>query len=214
MTITVWGRATSSNVQAVMWCAAELGLAVERLDVGHTYGGNDTPEYLAMNPMGKVPVLRDGDLVMFESAAIIRYLAARYGDADFWPEPARRGPLDTWAEWVKTSFSPAFLHGLFYPLVRRDPALLTPDILRSGEEENAVLAGMLARRIGAGPWIGGDRFCWADILAGHLLYRYYALPFQRADLPALAAYYDRLCERPAFREHVMVSFEPLRFSQE
>lgn len=214
MTITVWGRATSSNVQAVMWCAAELGLKVERLDVGHTYGGTDTPEFLGMNPMGKVPVLRDGEVVMFESAAIVRYLAARYGDADFWPAPEVRGPLDTWAEWVKTSFGPAFLHGLFYPLVRRDPALLSPDILLSGEEENAVLAGMLARRIGAGPWIGGARFSWADILTGHMLYRYYTLPFARADLPELEAYYNRLCARPAFRDHVMVSYEPLRFQKD
>lgn len=211
MTITVWGRATSSNVQAVMWCAAELGVAVERLDIGHTYGGNDTPAYLAMNPMGKVPVLRDGDVVMFESAAIVRYLAARYGDEGFWPAPEQRGPLDTWAEWVKTAFAPAFLYGLFYPLVRRDPALLTPEIQTSGEAEVATLAGMLAGRIGPGPWIGGTQFCWADILAGHMLYRYFNLPFTRAELPALDAYYARLCTRPAFREHVMVSYEPLRF---
>ena len=211
MTITVWGRATSSNVQSVMWCAAELGLEFTRHDVGHTYGGTDTAEFLAMNPMGLVPAMQDGAVTLFESAAIVRYLAARYGDADFWPKPEQRGPLDTWAEWVKTSFGPAFLHGLFYPLVRRDPALLTPEILRSGEEEAATLAGMLAARIGPGPWIGGDRFTWADIMAGHLLYRYYNLPFQRAELPALDAYYARLCTRPAFREHVMVSYEPLRF---
>lgn len=211
MTLRVWGRATSVNVQAVTWCAAELGLAVERLDVGHVHGGNDTPEFLGMNPMGKVPVLRDGEVVMFESAAIVRYLAARYGDAGFWPEAARRGPLDTWAEWVKTALAPAFLFGVFYPLVRRDPALLTPDVLRSGEQEMAVLAGMLARRIGAGPWIGGETFCWADIMAGHLLYRYFDLPFARADLPELEAYYARLCTRPAYRDHVMVSYETLRF---
>lgn len=211
MTITVWGRATSSNVQSVMWCAAELGLEVTRHDVGHTYGGTDTAEFLAMNPMGLVPAMQDGAVTLFESAAIVRYLAARYGDADFWPKPEQRGPLDAWAEWVKTSFGPAFLHGLFYPLVRRDPALLTPEILRSGEEEAATLAGMLAARIGPGPWIGGDRFTWADIMAGHLLYRYFNLPFQRAELPALDAYYARLCTRPAFREHVMVSYAPLRF---
>ena len=211
MTITVWGRATSSNVQSVMWCAAELGLEVTRHDVGHTYGGTDTAAFLTMNPMGKIPVMQDGDVLMFESAAIVRYLAARYGDADFWPKPEQRGPLDAWAEWVKTSFGSAFLLGLFYPLVRNDPALLTPEIQSAGERDVARLATMLAARIGPGPWIGGSRFCWADIMAGHLLYRYFNLPFQRAELPTLDAYYARLCTRPAFREHVMVSYEPLRF---
>ena len=210
--IRVYGRATSSNVQSVMWCAAELGLEVERLDYGFGHGGTDSPEFLNMNPNGKVPVLTDGDLVLFESAAIVRYLAARYGRGTLWPEdPAQRAGLDVWAEWIKTSFGPAILHGLFYPLVRRDPALLTPDVLRSGEEEMAVLAGMLDTRLGQGPWLGGDAFTWADIMAGHLLYRYFELPFARADLPALRACYDRLLERPAYRTHVCVSWEPLRY---
>ncbi|MDU8914123.1 glutathione S-transferase family protein [Aestuariicoccus sp. MJ-SS9] len=211
--IEVYGRATSSNVQLVMWACGELGLDVTRHDVGHDYGGTDTAAFLSMNPMGKVPVLRDGDLVLFESAAILRYLAARYGDASFWPDPETRAPLDTWAEWVKTSFGPAFLHGLFYPLVRRDPALLTPEVLRSGEAEVAALASMLARRIGDGPWLGGAAFTWADVMCGHLLWRYFELPFKRADLPELKTYYKRLCDRPAFVRHVMVSYEPLRFKE-
>ncbi|HEX2019528.1 MAG TPA: glutathione S-transferase N-terminal domain-containing protein, partial [Aurantimonas sp.] len=84
--LTVWGRRTSSNVQMVMWCIAELGLTARRHDVGHRYGGNDTPEFLAMNPNGLVPVLQDGDdAPLFESAVILRYLASRYGDAPLWP---------------------------------------------------------------------------------------------------------------------------------
>jgi glutathione S-transferase len=95
--ITVWGRATSVNVQAVMWTLAELGLAYERIDVGGAFGGNDTPEFLAMNPNGLVPVLRDGDdgPFLWESAAIIRYLGASHGGEQFWPaSPARRATVD------------------------------------------------------------------------------------------------------------------------
>lgn len=210
--ITVYGRATSSNVQIVLWTLAELGLDHERLDYGHVHGGTDTPEYRAMNPMGLVPALRDGDVVMFESAAIHRYLCARYGVAPFWPgDPARRGPLDAWAEWIKTSFLPALLTGLFYPLVRMDPALLTPATLAEGEAAIAPLAAMLDARLGQGPWLAGEEFTFADILTGHVLYRYFALPFARADLPNLAAYYARLCARPAYAQHVCVSYEPLRF---
>ncbi len=213
--ITVYGRATSSNVQIVMWTLAELGVPHERLDYGHVHGGTDTEDYRAMNPMGLVPALRDGDVVMFESAAIHRYLCARYGRAPFWPDdPALRGPLDSWAEWVKTAFMPALLNGLFYPLVRRDPALLTPEIVAQGEAAIAPLATMLDARLGQGPWLAGGDFTFADILTGHGLYRYFTLPFARPDLPNLAAYYARLCQRPAYARHVQISYEPLRFKPE
>ncbi len=209
--LTVYGRTTSGNVQPVMWCIAELELAAERIDIGHVYGGNDTPEYLAMNPNGLVPVLRDGDMTIWESAAIVRYLAARYGDAAFWPaDPAHRARLDMWAEWIKTTFAPALLRGLFYPLVRTSARDRAPDAAQTGAAGIAPLAGMLDARIGAGPWLDGGAMTWADIMVGHLLFRYYTLPFDRAETPHLDAYYGRLCERPAFREHVMVSYEPLR----
>ncbi|MEM0945008.1 MAG: glutathione S-transferase N-terminal domain-containing protein, partial [Pseudomonadota bacterium] len=109
MTLTVWGRATSSNVQVVMWAVAELGLEARRIDVGHSYGGLDTEEYGALNPNRRVPTLQDGDLTLWESQAILRYLAARYGDGAFWPaDPARRAGLDMWAEWIRTTFQPHF----------------------------------------------------------------------------------------------------------
>jgi glutathione S-transferase len=89
--ITVFGRNTSVNVQAVMWCIAELGLENERLDFGGAFGKTDTPEYRAMNPHGLVPTIKDGDTVVWESAAIIRYLACKYGDERFWPrDPGER----------------------------------------------------------------------------------------------------------------------------
>ena len=105
--ITVWGRATSVNVQAVMWALAELGIACERIDVGGAFGGLDTPEFRAMNPNGRIPVLRDRDVFLWESAAIVRYLGAQYGSGGFWPaDPLSRAKLDKWAEWMKTSFGP------------------------------------------------------------------------------------------------------------
>ena len=89
--LPVWGRADSSNVQAVMWGIAELGLPWRRIDAGHRFGVNDTAEFLAMNPNGTVPVVRDGDgPPMFESAAILRYLCNRYGKPPFWPELSTR----------------------------------------------------------------------------------------------------------------------------
>ena len=97
--LTVWGRKSSSNVQAVMWCIGELGLAYRRHDVGHSYGGNDTPAFLAMNPNGTIPVLRDGDgPPLWESGAILRYLCGRYAAPSFWPlDPIARAEVDMWA---------------------------------------------------------------------------------------------------------------------
>lgn len=209
--LTIYGRTTSVNVQVVMWAVAELDLEYRRLDYGEIYGGVDTSEFRAMNPNGKVPVLTDGDLVMFESQAILRYLAARYGDASFWPEtPAARAALDVWAEWTKTTFFPGIMT-LFRPLVRDDPAQLDQAALDAGAARLRPLAEMLEARIGAGPWLAGDSFTWADLAVGHVLPRYFGLPFDRADTPSLRAYFARLKDRPAFATHAMVSWEPLRF---
>ena len=206
--IEVFGRATSSNVQAVMWAIAELGLPHARHDRGHAYGGLDTPEYRAMNPHALVPTIRDGDLVLWESAAIVRYLAARYGAGTLWPEdPAVRAPLDMWAEWIKTTFSPLMNGRIFWPLLRGGEP---PADFHDAVATMKTMAGRLDARIGAGPWLAGAAFTFADILAGHLLYRYYALDFDKAATPHLDAYHARLQARPAFAEHVEVSFEPLR----
>lgn len=204
--ITVYGRATSSNVQPVMWALAELGVPARRLDYGHVYGGLDTPEYRAMNPHGLVPTLRDGELVIWESAAILRYLAARYGAAPFWPaDPAARAPIDMWAEWAKTTFQPAFNGPVFWAVLR-PPHQPDPAALARFEDHLALLEA----RIGDGPWLLGADFTLADILYGPVLFRYHSLEIPRRDLPGLAAYYARLVDRPAYAEHVMVSFESLR----
>lgn len=210
--LTVWGRATSSNVQAVMWTIAELGLDYERHDIGHAHGGNKTPDYLAMNPNGLVPTVRDGaGAPMWESAAIVRYLAARYGDERFWPrDPAVRVQLDMWAEWIKTNFGPTFAGQIFRPLVQMASTPMMPGQLDAAAEAVKPLALMFDARLGKGPYLGGEDLSFADMITGCLLYRYYTLDFDRAATPALDSYYARLCERPCYREHVMVSYESLR----
>jgi len=210
--ITVWGRATSGNVQIVMWALAELGLACERLDVGGAFGGNDTPEYRAMNPNGLVPVLRDGDgPFLWESAAIVRYLGATYGGEQFWPAtPARRAVADKWAEWIKTSFGPAFVTGIFWPIIGATAGKRDLAAIAAGEKRLKSLALMLDSRLAETPFIGGDDVCFADMVVGGLLYRYFTLDFERADTPKLRAYYDRLTQRAAYAAHVMVSYDSLR----
>ena len=209
--ITVWGRATSSNVQIVMWAVGELGLAHERIDAGGAFGGTDTPDYRRLNPMGLIPVLQDGETAVFESAAILRYLGAAYGPDSFWPQdPRARARLDQWAEWAKNEVARTFTTGIFWQLVRtpepeRDLVAVDRAARRLGE-----LLPLADAQLGSGPYLGGERLSFADITLGHVLYRYHALDFPKRALPNLDAYYRRLTERPAYAEHVMVSFESLR----
>ncbi|MEL7027795.1 MAG: glutathione S-transferase family protein [Pseudomonadota bacterium] len=210
--LTLWGRATSSNVQIVAWAIAELGLQAERIDCGHTYGGLDTPAFLGLNPNRLIPVLRDGDVVVWESAAILRYLGAAYGDEAFWPsEPAKRARLDMWAEWVKTTFAAAFTVPVFWSLVRTRAADRDLAAFASAVETLKGAVRILDQRLAdGGPYLGGEALSFADIMAGHTLYRYFTVPLDRIAAPALDAYYARLKQRPPYAEHVMVSYEPLR----
>jgi len=82
--LRIHGRANSSNSQMVMWCVGELGLAHERLDVGGSFGGTDTPDYRAMNRMGLIPTMDDAGFVLWESNTIIRYLAIKHGAGTLW----------------------------------------------------------------------------------------------------------------------------------
>ena len=210
--ITVWGRANSSNVQAVMWAIGELGLAYERHDVGHRYGGNDTAEFLAMNPNGTVPVLRDGDgEPLWESAAILRYLAWRYGEPPFWPaELAARSHVDKWAEWAKLNIAGGFSAPIFWRVVRtpareRDEAAIAAALASLGKKLD-IAEAQLKRHA----FLAGDDFTLADIQFGHVLHRYFDIEISRPSHPAIERYYERLTERPAYREHAMVSYADLR----
>ena len=210
--IRIWGRASSSNVQAVMWAMAEMGLACDRLDVGYTYGGNDTPEFLAMNPNGTIPVLQDGDnRPIWETGAILRYLAGKYAADDFWPKnPERRAEVDQWAEWAKINVSIRFTAPIFWHVVRTAPSKQDPQaVSRAMTALNRSLAIAEAQLEGQ-DYLVASGFTLADIQFGHLLYRYFDIDITRTRFPNIDTYYHRLMARDAYREHVMVSYEELR----
>lgn len=210
--LTIWGRSDSSNVQAVVWGVGELGLPYRRIDAGHRFGGLDTPEFLAMNPNGTVPVLKDGDgPYLWESGAILRYLANRYGRAPFWPEDlATRTDIDRWAEWAKLNIALGFTGPVFRRVVRTPAARRDTGAIAAALAALAVNLRIAEARLSRHDWLAGDDFTLADIPFGHVLHRYFDLDINRPDMPALAAYHTRLTRRPAFREHVMVSYDALR----
>lgn len=203
--LTLWGRKNSANVQKPLWALAELGLYYEHVAVGGAFKGLDTDAYLTMNPNGLVPTLRDGDMVLWESNAILRYLAAAYGAGELWADdPRKRALVDQWTDWVATTFQPAWI-GVFVWLVRtpkskHDPAAIAGAIGQAGDALR-LLDVQLAGR----DYIAGN-FSYADIAAGVAMYRWFTMDFERPDLPNVAAWYQRLQQRPAFAETVMVSY--------
>jgi glutathione S-transferase len=212
--LEIWGRKTSSNVQALMWCVGELGLAYRRHDVGHKYGGNDTAEFLAMNPNGTVPVLRDdGGEPLWETGSILRYLGTRYGDAPFWPNDLiRRTRIDKWAEWSKINVALNFTAPAFWRVVRTAPQDRDAAAIAAALHLLDASLGIAEVRLTQHAYLAEDAFSLADIQFGHVLYRYFDIAIDRPGHCALRRYYDRLTERPAFQEHVMVSYEELRVS--
>lgn len=212
--LTVWGRASSSNVQALMWCIGELGLPYERRDAGFKYGVVDTLEFRAMNPNGTVPVLVDGDdPPLWETGAILRHLAGRHAKAPFWPaDPLARAHVDMWAEWAKINITLGFTAPVFWRVVRTAPAKRDPIAIAAALEALSKKLAIAEARLVRHAFLAGSDFTLADIQLGHVLYRYYDIDIARPEFPALKRYYERLATRPAYREHVMISYEELRVS--
>ena len=197
--LRLWGRLTSVNVQKVAWCADELGLAYERRDAGGKFGVNDTPEYLAMNPNGLVPVIEDEGFVLYESNAIVRYLCARERSALFPEDLRRRADVDRWMEWQSTNFTPA-MGPAFWQLVRTPAAQRDENAARLSVEKSEKLAGVLDRHLATREWLAGE-FSAADIVAGCAAHRWLHLPgITREPRPHLERWYARLAARPASRQ--------------
>lgn len=202
--LRIWGRTTSINVQKVMWAVGELGLPHERIDAGGAHGGLDTKAYGALNPNRRIPTLEDGATVVWESNAIVRYLAAKYGAGSLWPEDlAARATADQWMDWQQTTLQPD-MRTVFWGLVRT-----SPEKRNKGEIAAAVesLEGIWARLDGhlrGRAFVAGDRLSMGDIPVGAMCYRYHALDVERPKLEHLAAWYERLKLRPAFCTHVMI----------
>jgi glutathione S-transferase len=207
--ITVWGRLNSANVQKVVWALEELGLSYDHVPLGGKFGGLDDPAYRAMNPNGKVPTLRDGDLTLWESHAIVRYLAATYGNGTLWPSDAKqRAAVDQWTDWTATTFQPAWID-VFWKLVRTPAAQHDKPAIEKAKASAFALYGMLEKRLGEAAFIGGEQLTYADITAGASMFRWMTMPIERPTMPNLAAWYERLQARPAFRKGVCVSYEDL-----
>ena len=181
--VTVHGRASSSNVQIVLWALEEAGVAYERTDVGGKFGGNDAPEFREMNPNGLVPVVVEGGRVQWESHSIVRDIARRYGQGVLWPEDdAMAACADQWMDWNATAFWPT-IKPVFFALYREPRDETTDERVAVGLEKIRKVAPILGAQLRRSTFVAGDQFTMGDIPAGISVNRFLNLELD-LELPA------------------------------
>jgi glutathione S-transferase len=194
-TLRVLGRTSSINVRKVLWTCAELDLPFESVE--------SDPQLLARNPNAMVPVIQDGEFVLWESNAICRYLAGRDPRSVLLPqEPEARAQVDQWMDWMIAELNPAWRYA-FVALVRKNPRFQDPAaIAQSAASWNDHMRLLDHHFATGGQFITGEFFTLADIVIGLATHRWLLTPIDRPHLDALHGYYQRLSVRPAFRAHV------------
>jgi len=198
--VKVWGRINSINVQKVMWALAELDVPCERIDAGRQFGVVDTVEYRRLNPNGLVPTIEDGDLVLWESNAIVRYLFAQYGPPE---SPAQRAVADKWMDWTSNRVQPP-LRPLFWGYVRTPPEQRDHTALEAARVQAIEVLRIADTVLTGQAYLAGGHLTLGDIPLGCFVNRWYHLPIERPRLAGIEAWYERLQARPGYREHVMV----------
>jgi glutathione S-transferase len=202
--LRIWGRNNSINVQKVMWAVGEVGRPHERIDVGGAFGGLDGAEYRALNANGRIPTIEDDGVVVWESNACVRYLAARYGADGLWPEdPVARAAADMWMDWQQTTLL-TDMTTVFWGLVRTPEAERDHAAIEAAAGRLGGLWRRLDNHLTGRRYVAGDHFTMGDIPVGAACYRYYQLAIERPKLAAIEAWYRRLQEREPYRTHVML----------
>jgi len=202
--IKIWGRRDSVNVQKVLWCCDEIGVAYDRIDLGGRFGGNKEPPYLGLNPNGLVPTIEDGSFVLWESNSIMRYLIEKYGGGKLLPPTVEgRANASRWMDWQLTTLGPGIVP-LFWGLVRTPEEKRDHTVIQNALDKSAQNWKLLDEHLARQAYVAGEAFTVGDIPVGAWAQRWFNLPIQRPDLPHLSAWYERLCRRPPYRTHIMI----------
>ncbi|ECG1193024.1 glutathione S-transferase family protein [Salmonella bongori] len=204
--ITLWGRNNSTNVKKVLWTLEELELPYDQILAGGKFGINQDADYLAMNPNGLVPLLKDDEtnLLLWESNTIVRYLAAQYGQNRLWVDsPARRAEGEKWMDWANQTLSPAH-RVILMGLVRTPPEKRDRAAIEAGIEKCDSLFALLDDALARQPWFSGENFGTGDIAIAPFVYNLLNVGLNWTPRPNLERWYQQLTERPAFRKVVMI----------
>ena len=201
--LRVLGRRNSVNVQKVLWALEELTVPYVQEDYGGEFGRVREPDYLALNPNGTVPAVVDDDVVLWESNTIVRYLYQRYGTAGALDAPAR-ARRERWMDWQLQSLA-APIQAVFVGLWRTPPEKRDADAIARGLHTTNRLLGVADGELARAPWLSGASFDYGDIPVGAWMYRWMSMDIARDTLPRVDDWYRRLCERPGYARHIMVS---------
>jgi glutathione S-transferase len=198
--LTIWGRLNSHNVKKVAWLAREIGLPHQRIDIGGAFGFSDA--YLEMNPNRMIPTIDDDGFVLWESNAILRYLAHCYAPR-LWPDdPQIRAAGDKWMDW-QFHFADA-MRAAFLGLVRHAPDKRDHAAIERSAQEGGAMMRILDRELAQRPWLSGESFGIADIPMGVYAHTFFTLDIPRPDLSHARSWYEKLQDRPGYRELVMI----------
>ena len=202
--LKILGRNNSSNVQKVLWALGELGLEYTRDDIGGPFGGNRETNYLIMNPNGLVPTLIDGDTVLWESNVIVRYLARKYAPNSLLPDSLTDlARAEQWMDWQQTVVAPAHFP-VFWGLIRTALEDRDLDAINNGRDRFEQVMTILDHHLSDSPFVAGESLSMADIPVGIMVYRWFTLDIERMELPSLHRWYQRLTDRPAYKDTVMI----------
>jgi glutathione S-transferase len=200
--LTIWGRANSVNVQKVLWCAEELGLSYQRIDAGMAFGRNTEPDYLAMNPNGRVPTLVDGDFVLWESNSIMRYFALVYGlGSTIYPAaPNARAAVDRWLDWTLSTLQPVD-RPVFWALVRTPAEKRDMAAIQKDADAEAAVWRIADAQLATRTFIEGDQFTLADIALGAYARRWFGVEgITKPTFPHLERWFTQFSTRPGFQK--------------
>jgi len=200
--LKVYGRANSINVMKVMWIIGDLNIPHTREDVGGQFGKTKEDWYLKMNPNSIVPTIDDDGFVLWESNSIVRYLAAKHGKGDLLPADLKaRADAERWMDWLLTVLGPA-MRDVFWGLVRTPPEQRDAKAIEDSRQKSYGSLQILEKQLAGQDFVTGKSFTVADIPIGCFVNRWFKLPIERPALPNVAAYHERLKQRPGFKTHV------------
>ena len=202
--LKIWGRKNSVNVQKVLWCCEEIGIEYQRVDAGGDFGIVRTSHYRSLNPNALVPTIEDDGFILWESHAIVRYLAAKHKARVLWPDDLKaRAEVDQWMDWSSSTFWLA-LRPLFMGLIRTPAGDRDSQALEVSRAQTAVTLTIVERHLDSRLFLTGDNFAVCDITLGCGIWRWMALPIERPSLPNVQRWFDALAQRPAYKKVVML----------
>lgn len=209
--LNILGRPNSSNVQKVLWGAAEMEIPFNREDYGGQFDNTHDEAYLSLNPNEVVPTIIDSDsdydqrsgFVLWESNAILRYLAHKHRKLDLYPDdPQQRALVEQWLDWQQTTIGPA-ITPVFWGLVRTPPEQRDMQRIRDAAQKTQHCFEILDRQLASSAYVAGNGFTLADIPLGITAYRWFEMDVERKPMMQLERWYKALCVRPAYRQWIM-----------